>query len=206
MAERNGGAGERRTKAGASKTIAETIEALKEEVEGAAQEGVERLAAQAGAAAEAVERNAALFSEKLREAAQPFIAEQQQRIADMVQGLAEALHGAGATLKREGKEAAARYADQAAAQIDRFAESVRQRRLEDLLASTEDFARRQPALFLAGAVAAGFVIARALAPLAKSAPRASAQGFAGQDDAQPTGQPLDVPVVDSLPRAEMDRL
>jgi len=59
--------------------------------------------------------------------------------------------------------AAAHYADRAAAQIDRLSETVRSRQFGEMVTDAEDFARRQPALFIAVAVAAGFVIGRLLA-------------------------------------------
>jgi ElaB/YqjD/DUF883 family membrane-anchored ribosome-binding protein len=108
-------------------------------------------------------RGAARVGEQLREAAQAALREQKDRAADTVHGLAEALRRTAGSFEREENRAIARYAEQAAAQVDRFSETVRAREIGDLLAEAEDFARRQPSLFLAGAVATGFVIGRILA-------------------------------------------
>jgi ElaB/YqjD/DUF883 family membrane-anchored ribosome-binding protein len=113
------------------------------------------------------------FGAQMRDAAQSVLNEQKGRVADVVHDLAEALRRTADTLEREENPAVARYADQAAAQIDRFSETMRRREFADLLAGTEDFARRRPSLFIAGAVATGFVIGRLLARPSEgdSAPR-----------------------------------
>jgi ElaB/YqjD/DUF883 family membrane-anchored ribosome-binding protein len=116
-------------------------------------------------------RSARYFGDQLRDTAQSVLKEQQDRAADTVHGFADALRRTADTLESEENRAFARYADQAAAQIDRLSETLRGRQLADLLAEAEDFARRQPSLFLAGAVAAGFVIGRILAqPAAGGSP------------------------------------
>ena len=56
----------------------------------------------------------------------------------------------------------ARYADEAADWIEDFSRAVRERRWRDIVADTEDFARRRPALFALGAIAAGFLAGRML--------------------------------------------
>jgi ElaB/YqjD/DUF883 family membrane-anchored ribosome-binding protein len=115
-------------------------------------------------------RGARHFGDQLRDTAQSVLKEQQDRVADTVRGFAEALRRTADTLESEENRAFARYADQAAAQIDRLSETLRARELGDLLAGAEDFARRQPSLFIAGAVAAGFVIGRILAQPATDPP------------------------------------
>jgi hypothetical protein len=61
---------------------------------------------------------------------------------------------------------AAQYLRQTAQQIESVANSVENRNIKELVAETEDFARRQPALFFGGAVLLGFAALRFL----KSAP------------------------------------
>jgi hypothetical protein len=99
---------------------------------------------------------------RLRDAAQTLIHEQKDRAADAVEGLAQALRQTADQLGREEKPTAARYADQAAAQVAQFSETVRARDVEELLFEVESFARRQPTLFFAGALAAGFLLGRVL--------------------------------------------
>jgi ElaB/YqjD/DUF883 family membrane-anchored ribosome-binding protein len=125
-------------------------------------DALDQLKAQAGAAGEAAQRSVSRLGEQMREAAGSLLHEQKERVAEAVHGLAEALRQAADTLEREEKSVAARYADQAAVQIDRLSETVRRQHLRDMLASAEDFARRQPAVFIAGAMAIGFVAGRLL--------------------------------------------
>ena len=57
---------------------------------------------------------------------------------------------------------AGRYTDQAADGVDRMARSLRDQDLETTLHQAEDFARWQPAVFMGGAVALGFMLSRFL--------------------------------------------
>src|SRR3546814_8495932 len=54
------------------------------------------------------------------------------------------------------------YADQAARGREGFAQTLREKDLDGLVEDVGDFARRQPALFLGGAVALGFAMSRFL--------------------------------------------
>jgi hypothetical protein len=114
---------------------------------------------------------------RLRDAAQTLIHEQKDRAADAVEGLADALRQAADQLGREEKPTAARYADQAAAQVAQFSATVRAREVEELLLEVESFARRQPTLFFAGALAAGFLVGRVLSRPSNGAGN-GAQGYA----------------------------
>ena len=56
----------------------------------------------------------------------------------------------------------ARYLGEGAAQVDSLSRKMRERNWGELVADTEDFARRQPTWFVLGAVATGFVVGRLL--------------------------------------------
>jgi hypothetical protein len=116
-----------------------------------AQEGVEKTRDVAGQ----------LFGD-VRSAAEDMLEERKGRAAETVHGVAEALRRTASNLKGE-NEAIARYAEQAADTVDRFSETVRERRLGDMISDLDDFARRQPTVFLVGAVAAGFLVGRFMA-------------------------------------------
>jgi hypothetical protein len=98
----------------------------------------------------------------VREVAESLLDEQKERAVGHVAGVAEALRKTAEGLG-EHNEMAGRYAEQAAEQVERFAETIRERNLGDLVAEVDDFARRQPTLFLVGAVALGFVVGRFMA-------------------------------------------
>jgi len=110
------------------------------------------------------------LGEEMREAGASIMVEQKGRLVDAVHGLADALHRASHTLQQEQSPVASRVAEQAASQLERVADGLRERQLGDLVSRAEDLARRQPALFLAAAVATGFIAARLLAP-SSPAPR-----------------------------------
>jgi hypothetical protein len=102
----------------------------------------------------------------VRSAAEEMLEERKGRAAESVQGVAHALRRTAGDLKGE-NEAIARYAEQAADTVERFSSTVRERRFGDMIADLDDFARRQPTLFLVGAIAAGFVTGRFLAATAE---------------------------------------
>lgn len=150
---------ERNERASARRKTSETVETTKE----AAQQTLDAAKEGAGATAEAAQRGAARLGEQMRDAAESLLHEQKDRMADAVHDLADALRRTAGTFEHEQKATAARYAGQAADQIDRFSATMRDQQMRDLLAKAEGFARRQPVLFIAGAIAAGFVVGRILA-------------------------------------------
>ena len=87
---------------------------------------------------------------------------QQHRVADSIGSVAQALHQAADKLNEQNEDVVARYTDTAAQRIEQFADSLRNRNLDDLVGQAEQFARRQPEVFLGTAVATGFLIARFL--------------------------------------------
>jgi ElaB/YqjD/DUF883 family membrane-anchored ribosome-binding protein len=87
---------------------------------------------------------------------------QQHRVADSIGSVAQALHQAADKLNEQNEDVVARYTDTAAQRIEQFANSLRDRNLDDLVGQAEQFARRQPEVFLGTAVATGFLIARFL--------------------------------------------
>jgi hypothetical protein len=102
------------------------------------------------------------FVDAARSAAESLLEEQTRQVAERVSGIADAVRGAAKSLDQSQNRAIARYADQAADQIENFSRAVRERGWNEIVADTEDFARRQPTLFVLGAVATGFLVGRFL--------------------------------------------
>ena len=78
---------------------------------------------------------------------------------------AETLHGVASSLHQScqtSQDGATRYIKQAGDQVQRAADYLERTDVRDMVRHTEDFARRQPALFIGGAVALGVVAARFL--------------------------------------------
>jgi ElaB/YqjD/DUF883 family membrane-anchored ribosome-binding protein len=97
-----------------------------------------------------------------RSTAETMLDDQKRKTAERVAGIAEAVRCAAQSLDRSESQAIARYADQAAHRIEDFSRLIRERRWSDIVADTEDFARRQPMLFVVGATVAGFLAGRLL--------------------------------------------
>jgi ElaB/YqjD/DUF883 family membrane-anchored ribosome-binding protein len=102
------------------------------------------------------------FLDAARSAAESLLEEQKRQIADRVLGIARALRSAAQPLEESQSHVIARYLEEGAAQIDGLSRTMRERHWGELVADTEDFARRQPTWFVLGAVATGFVVGRLL--------------------------------------------
>jgi ElaB/YqjD/DUF883 family membrane-anchored ribosome-binding protein len=122
----------------------------------------ERAHSTVGGGGERAEGVVAEFVDAARSAAESLLEEQKQQVAEKVSGIAEALRSAADPLGRSQNRMIARYIAEAADQVGGFSRKLRERRWNELVAETEDFARRQPTLFVLGAVATGFLVGRLL--------------------------------------------
>jgi hypothetical protein len=123
------------------------------------------------------------FTDAARSAAMALADEQKEFAAKQVNGVAEAVRSAARSLDHSQSPTVARYADQAAGQIEELAHGLRRRQWGDIIADIEDIARRQPALFVAGAIAAGFLAGRFLSVSAGRNHKAGHQPEAAARDA-----------------------
>ena len=87
--------------------------------------------------------------------------QQKHKVASRLGGVAQALHETAKTLEKQ-NATAGRYAGLAARQVDRATKALKERAVEELVGEAEDFARRQPMLFIGGAMAAGFILSRVI--------------------------------------------
>jgi hypothetical protein len=95
-----------------------------------------------------------------QEQATHFLDEQKGMAAQRIEGVANALRHAGQELAGNDEGTLAQYTDTLASQLDNFSNSLREREIGSLLDDAKQLAYRQPELFVAGALAAGFVIGR----------------------------------------------
>ena len=100
------------------------------------------------------------FLDAARTAAESLLEEQKRQVVERVSGIADGLRSAVEPLGRSQNAIIARLVDQAADRVESFSRAVRHRRWYELVADTEDLARRQPTLFVLGAVTVGFLIGR----------------------------------------------
>jgi hypothetical protein len=110
----------------------------------------------------------------VRDGATSFLDEQRHRAAKEITALGEALRQSARCLDQTGSLGIGRYAEEAAGEIEQFAERLRARPLNMMADDVEDFARRWPAAFMAAAVGVGFLAGRFLV---SSASRPSAPGM-----------------------------
>lgn len=88
------------------------------------------------------------------------LGEQKARAADQLTGVAEALRQTSQELHNHERSNIAQYADAAADQVERFSSYLKDRDFTDLWDDIQTVAHRQPEVFVAGALAAGFLIGR----------------------------------------------
>lgn len=91
-----------------------------------------------------------------------FAEEQKTAAASRIGGVAEALRKSARQLQEGEQSPVADYVGQAADKLDGFARSLRDQDVRALMTQAEDLARRQPGLFLGGAMLSGFLLARFL--------------------------------------------
>jgi hypothetical protein len=104
-------------------------------------------------------------AERVAETAQQTVGSQVDsgldRASDLLAQVAGAVRQSGEQLRSEQPQVAG-FADTAARQVDRVSQYLRQTDVQGLVRETEGFARRQPAVFLGGALAIGLIASRFL--------------------------------------------
>jgi len=103
---------------------------------------------------------------------------QTTRGANIATVLSASLHDAGTQLRQQDEEAVATYLDQAAGQVEQIGAMLDKQEYGKLIGTVQGFARRQPVLFFAAAVAVGVAGARFLR---SSTPQSQSQYQRGPD-------------------------
>jgi hypothetical protein len=146
----------------------------------AASRTAEAISAMAERTAETARGIASDFVGEVKDAANALLNEQKDRAAETVGNVASALRQTAQQLHEE-NPAVARYAERAADRVDLFSDAVRERPLGEMIGDIDGFARRSPAVFLVGAVAAGFLVGRVIAASSERRPEAAAHGSRPDD-------------------------
>jgi hypothetical protein len=89
------------------------------------------------------------------------IVDSKTRAADTLSGVASSLHSSSEQL-RDQQPGASRAIERAAEGVERFANYLQETNVDDVVESVHEFARRQPAAFIGGAFALGFIASRFL--------------------------------------------
>lgn len=86
--------------------------------------------------------------------------QQKSRVAESIGSVAQALRQTGESLNTQKQPAIGNFATQAADKIEKFSTDLESKSVNELLHDVENFARRDPELFLGGAVALGLLASR----------------------------------------------
>lgn len=113
-------------------------------------------------ATQATKQQAGAIWHDTRENVRSALRQRQQDAAAGVGDVAGALRSAAQELDGRQKTSAARMVERAADGLERLSGTLRSKDLESMVSEAERFARREPALFLGAAVAAGFLAVRFL--------------------------------------------
>jgi hypothetical protein len=88
--------------------------------------------------------------------------QQKDSAAEQVDSAAQAFRTTAKQLQGDGQSQAGRYVNMFAEQLESLGTQLRQKNMDALLRDAENLGRRSPGIFLAGSVAAGFLLARFL--------------------------------------------
>lgn len=128
---------------------------------GAAGQGMaEQAKSEAGQAAEQTKEEARRLSEQAREQIASRAEQQKTQAMERLEGIGTALHETSSTLHDRNEDSVANVIDGAARQAERLADYLRHRSVNDMVAEVEDYARREPEMFLGGAALLGLIGAR----------------------------------------------
>jgi hypothetical protein len=139
---------------------------------------------------EEVKGRAGRLLDEAEERARSAIDERKEGLAQDVGDFAHALRASASDLQVHRKAYVAHYVEQAASSVEQIADTLHRQDLTGLMRRTEDFARRQPGLFVGGAVAAGFALARFLKSSAERRTAEEREGREGAYGARSGAQPM----------------
>jgi len=140
----------------------ERLQQADEEARNEFRRQAERASDKAESLTEEVKGRASHLLDEAKDRARAAIDERKEGLAQDVGDFAHALRASASDLDEHDKAYVARYVEQAASSVEQIADTLHRQDLGDLVRHTESFARRQPGLFIGGAVAAGFALARFL--------------------------------------------
>jgi len=130
---------------------------------------------------EQVQQTASDLKDQVTEQATGKIEEQKTAASGSLNTVAHAVRQTADQLEENDQEAIARYVHRAASQVENIADYIGRRDLRGLAQDAEQFARREPALFLGGAFALGLFAARFLKSSGSAGGGMSGQSSAGNN-------------------------
>jgi len=163
------------------------------------QGAADKLPQQAAQVKDQVQQAAVGLKEQVTEQATTRLEDQKTVASDGINTVANAFRQASDQLREQDQAGIARYLDQASAQVENFANYLGRRDVREIARDAEGFARREPALFLGGALALGLFAARFLKSSGQTTQATGSQAVSndwrgksewyGQPPALPAGRP-----------------
>ena len=101
------------------------------------------------------------------------------RAAETLSGVAQSLRLSSQQLREQNQEGVSRYTERAADQVEQLSNYLQNADVTELVDRIEDFARRQPTLFLGGTFALGLLGARFLKSSRRRESQATGAGYYG---------------------------
>jgi hypothetical protein len=99
---------------------------------------------------------------RVKDSATAQLSSQKDRGVDAISSVAGAVRSSTQRLREQQHDTLAGYVEKAADQIENFSRRLRDKNVDELATDVQRFARRQPAVFIGTAFAAGIVAARFL--------------------------------------------
>ena len=119
------------------------------------------------------QQQATHLSQQAKNEAKSSLQSQKETAAKELHGVANALRQTSSTLRQQDQTMFAQYSNRAADSVERVSNYLAEHDVEDFVNEAEDFARRQPELFIGGAFTLGLLAARFL--------KSSASTYEGDD-------------------------
>jgi glucan phosphorylase len=145
-------------------------------VKNTAKDAAEEAQQKAGKLTDEVKSQAIEITEEAKVQAKSVIEDRKDIAARELGSVAEAFRQTSSTLREQDQAMFAQYSNRVADQVERVSSYLEDRNLDDMIHDSEDFARRQPELFIGGAFTLGLLAARFLKSSASSSRSMSGTG------------------------------
>ena len=123
--------------------------------------------------------------DRVRTGATAQLSTQKDRATDGLGSLAQAVRQSTQPFRDNNQETIAQYIEQAADQLERFSTTLRQRDIGDIVGDVQQFARRQPAMFIGAAFTAGLLAARFMKSSSRNRQFGGSQYYGGAQGSYP---------------------
>jgi hypothetical protein len=118
---------------------------------------------QVSQAGEQIKQQASNWAQDAKNRGRQMLDERKGSAAEQISGIARALKQSAETCRQdESQQTAGRLLDQAASGLEQVSDMLRSRDIDSMMQQATTLMRRQPAMFVGGAIAAGFLLSRFL--------------------------------------------